>query len=93
MCFGLPPLRSLDGPYIFRSPDIFFCPDIFSDIFFRLTNVDWQRLITAERDGYFSICPSPRPNPGENEVYAREQPLQTAFGSPAFVIPFRVFSV
>ncbi len=35
-------------------------------------------LVTAERDGYFPILPSPRPNAGENKVYAREQPLQTA---------------
>ena len=25
-----------------------------------------SRLVTAERDGYFVICPSPRPNPGED---------------------------
>jgi len=37
-----------------------------------------SRLFTAERDGYFAICPSTRPNPGEDEVDAREQPLQTA---------------
>jgi len=37
-----------------------------------------SRLFTAERDGYFAICPSPRPNPREDEVYAQEQPLQTA---------------
>ena len=37
-----------------------------------------SRLVTTERDGYFAICPSPRPNPGEGEVYAREQPLETA---------------
>ncbi len=29
------------------------------------------RLITAERDGYFAICPSLRPNLAENEVYQR----------------------
>ena len=31
-------------------------------------------LVMAERDGYFAICPSPRPNPGEDEVVVREQP-------------------
>ena len=36
-----------------------------------------SRLVTAERDGYFAICPSPRPNPRDDEVYIREQPLQT----------------
>ena len=34
-----------------------------------------SRLVTTERDGYFAICPSSRPNAGEDEVYAREQPL------------------
>jgi|GEM_PF-4218698 len=34
-------------------------------------------LVTAERDGYFAICPSTRPNPGEDEVVVREQPPQT----------------
>ena len=28
-----------------------------------------SRLVTAERDGYFAICPSLRPNLGEYEVY------------------------
>ncbi len=28
-----------------------------------------SRLVTAERDGYFEICLSLRPNPGLNEVY------------------------
>jgi len=36
-----------------------------------------SRLVTAERDGYFAIGPSQRPNPREDEVYVREQPLQT----------------
>ncbi len=35
-------------------------------------------LVTAERDGYFPILPSPSLNPGENKVDAREQPRQTA---------------
>jgi len=26
-----------------------------------------------ERDGYFAICPSPRPNPGEDEVDASQR--------------------
>ena len=37
-----------------------------------------SRLVTAERDGYFTTCRSPRPNPGEDEIYARERPLQTS---------------
>ena len=37
-----------------------------------------SRLVTAERDGYFSILPSPSQNLGESEVYAPEQPLQIA---------------
>jgi len=36
-----------------------------------------SKLFTSERDGYFAICPSTKPNPGEDEVDAREQPLQT----------------
>ena len=35
-------------------------------------------LVTTERDGYFPILPSSSPNPGENKVDAREQPLQIA---------------
>ena len=35
-------------------------------------------LVTTERDGYFAVCPSMRLNPGEDEFYAREQPLQTS---------------
>ena len=42
-----------------------------------------SRLVTAERDGYFEICRSPRPNPGEGEVFAREQ-HQTAYGHVAY---------
>ena len=29
-----------------------------------------EPLVTAEPGLYFAICPSPRPNPGEEEVYA-----------------------
>jgi len=48
-------------------------------LFFCNTNFkDYNQLVTAERDGYFVIRPSPRPNPGEDEVDAREQLLQTA---------------
>ena len=35
-------------------------------------------LVTAERDGYFSIFPLPSPDLGENKVEAREQPRQIA---------------
>jgi len=40
-----------------------------------------SRLFTAERDGYFAICQSPRPNRSEDEVYAREQRLFEKFRS------------
>ena len=36
-----------------------------------------SRLVTAERDGYFAICPSTRLNLGEAEGDAREQTLQS----------------
>jgi len=32
-----------------------------------------SRLFTAERDGYFAICPPSRLNSGEGEVDVREQ--------------------
>ncbi len=48
-------------------------------LFFCYTNFkDYSQLVTAERDGYFAICPSTRPNPSEDQVDVRVQPLQTA---------------
>ena len=39
-------------------------------------------LATAERDGYFAICPLTRSNPGEDKVNARQQPRQTRCPAP-----------